>query len=375
MVRYIVDSASPDITYHCPTSIHNSSTHFGGSWTSIEDASCGSSWFSHNFIGSRVEVQAALSQARAYNYSVTLDANAPLTGYTALADPLNGFNGGGAYSSPVLDDEKHDLTYATDAQSLFPVFDYLVVTTKSPSANLKHKTIVLDNINTALEFRGDGWDSARVDSAMAFGYSTAVFGDTVSWVSEAGNSFSFTFEGTSAAVYVLLPQASEGQSMTWAFEVDGRGSVGAVLVTNDETSPRAMHPLVEVTTEAGPHTFSANVTNVSGGYKVGFDFVTFNSSVGTVEQVQRAIAAAPLTGSSSSSGSRHHTGAIVGGVVGGLAFIAIVTLVLWVMRRRSMRRAKTNNAARAMSRRWIPDTKSIPAAEYSMQPVRNTSTA
>lgn len=103
---------------------------------------------------------------------------------------------------------------------------------------------------------------------------------------------------------------------------------------------------------AGTHVLTASVTDVQNDYAIGIDFVLYNASYDTINEI-------PIFGTSTSSslGSPKHSAnvsAIVGGVVGGLLFIGIVMLVMFVLRRRQRQRQRSRAAAAVIGRNYNP---------------------
>lgn len=86
------------------------------------------------------------------------------------------------------------------------------------------------------------------------------------------------------------------------------------------------------TLPAGNHTLSVQIVQISPPLAVGVDFLTYNASFARLDNLPG------YTSSSSSLGQKSHmTGAIAGGVIGGVVFISVVVALIIILRRRNHR--------------------------------------
>lgn len=101
-------------------------------------------------------------------------------------------SGLGSFSSPVLPDGKHTITYATSFSSKTPpTFDYLTVT-PGPSTPLSGKTLAVDDTDPSLIYSGK-WETTP--HPIIFDYSTSLYRNTTHWTSTIGDSLHFNFIG------------------------------------------------------------------------------------------------------------------------------------------------------------------------------------
>lgn len=143
--------------------------------------------------------------------------------------------------------------------------------------------------------------------------------------------------------------------MSLTYAVDGN-FVETSVVANIDNRPRPMFALFGTAVAAGDHVLTVNVTSVTNTYAIGIDFITYTAAFDRIAELDN------ISASTTTPGSKHrtHAGAIAGGVVGGLAFVALVTLFLWVMKRRRTQQSKSRAAAVIIGRNYNPRLGKLP---------------
>ncbi|KAF8914940.1 hypothetical protein CPB85DRAFT_469007 [Mucidula mucida] len=335
MVTYIVDDQDPDITYLCPTVAKNApNSYFHDTWSTIgNDTVCSDGWFNYTFRGQGVNIQSGLSGGGTKSYSVSLDG-----------DALQPQTDEGGYDSGILADDEHTVMYTTGAMSYSPNFDYLTVLAGN-TTNMRGRSIIVDDKDGLIKYSGAGWISASItNSVEAFPYGRGPYRDSVHWTKEAGESLSFEFLGSSVALYSVLPAQKDG-GITIQYFIDDN-FVTSAGVSNTDNAPVPMFKLFEADgLSDGTHVLTANITSVISSYSIGIDFATYNASFDNIDEMPTSGLSSTSPGSKGSTHKRNHVGAIVGGVVGGLAFIGIVMLALYVLRARRRQQQRSRTAA------------------------------
>ncbi len=131
--------------------------------------------------------------------------------------------------------------------------------------------------------------------------------------------------------------------MTLRYSVDDGPAIETVATNFEFTDLQMVQILQEdLKDDDVQHLLTVNVTAVTNSFQLGVDFITYNA---TFERISDLNSVPVMTAHKTS-----HTGAIVGGVVGGLSFIGLVMLGLYIMRNRRARQQRTAHAASAISR-------------------------
>ncbi|KAF9049590.1 hypothetical protein BDZ89DRAFT_1154452 [Hymenopellis radicata] len=364
MVTYIVDDQDTDITFLCPTVPKNEpNSYFQDTWSTIgNDTVCNDGWFKYTFRGQGVNINSGLSGGATKSYSVSLDG-----------DALQPQTGEGGYDSGMLADEEHTVMYATGAMSYSPNFDYLTVLAGN-TTKMRGRSVIVDDNDGVIKYSGAGWVSASIiNSVEAFPYGRGPYRDSVHWTKEVGESLSFEFLGSSVALYSVLPAQKDG-GITIQYFIDDN-FVTAAGVSNTGNTPVPMFKLFEADgLSDGTHVLMANITSVISSYSIGMDFVTYTSSFDNISEMPTtglSSSSSGSTGSGSGTHKRNHVGAIVGGVLGGLAFIGIVMLALYVLRARKRQQQRSRAAATVIGRNFNSqlDVKVVPRPEsHPMSP-------
>lgn len=147
------------------------------------------------------------------------------------------------------------------------------------------------------------------------------------------------FIGDSVALYGINAAAMEPLgNITIEYAVDG-GTAHIHRIGSDSTHttiPMA-HFLQVNGLASASHTLTVNVTDVVNAYPLAIDFIAYNATYDSITD---------MTGTAAGSGKKHtsHIGAIVGGVLGGLVFVALVGLFLYVQNNRRRRRVQTRSS-------------------------------
>ncbi len=157
--------------------------------------------------------------------------------------------------------------------------------------------------------------------------------------------------GSSVALYSVLPAQKDG-GITIQYFIDDN-FVTSAGVSNTDNAPVPMFKLFEADgLSDGTHVLTANITSVISSYSIGIDFATYNASFDNIDEMPTSGLSSTSPGSKGSTHKRNHVGAIVGGVVGGLAFIGIVMLALYVLRARRRQQQRSRTAATVIGRNF-----------------------
>ncbi|KAF9049587.1 hypothetical protein BDZ89DRAFT_1057465, partial [Hymenopellis radicata] len=347
MVSYIVDNNDRDISYLC-SSVHFSSLPnvYRGTLSTTSPTSCDDAWFTYSFNGQGAKVMAGFSAPRTHAFSVngtlTIDNNMNVTG-------------AGEISFDSLPDGEHTLTYSTLNASLAPMFDYLVIEA-GENTEMRGRTVLVDDMLSDIKYTGIGWKVVNINSVTV----SDVYETTAHITETVGDSLSMKFRGSSVALYAVIPRGRDG-NMTLRYNVDN-GPAIEVVAANSDLIDLQMFPVLQedLKDDDVEHLLTVNVTAVTESFQLAVDFIAYNATFERIGDLDTV----PVS-SSTTTHKQSHTGAIVGGVVGGLCFIGLVMLGLYIMRNRRARRQRTSHAASAISRHlnWRRDVKTVPAPE------------
>ncbi|KAG6831943.1 hypothetical protein H0H92_006544 [Tricholoma furcatifolium] len=318
-VYFIVDDQSPELDYLCPVTKETvTGAYFNDTWTTTASDQCQDGWFQYTFQGTGVEVMAFSSMLQ--NHSAKIDDSPWITQNTR-----------GAFQSPPLADGLHTLTYAPLALET-PVFDYLVVEA-GPSTLLKDRTIVIDDMDNGVRYNGNWFTDIPAPTAVDF--STASFRNTTHWSTREGDSFQYSFSGTSLALYGSFSNISAEHQFSVTYYVDGSPNVASIPNGTLDGMPMT-HLFSTTSLPAGNHTLLVNITQISPPLAFGFDFLTYNASFSSLATMPGYRVSPPQ--------KQHHIGAIVGGILGGLVFLSAIFAVVLVLLRRRKRIQRLKNA-------------------------------
>ncbi|KAF8896937.1 hypothetical protein CPB85DRAFT_1565685 [Mucidula mucida] len=312
-IAYLVDDRDPDVKYLCSTT-HVSEDHHANfyedtSSTVANGTDCSDGWFQYTFNGTAVDIPVSYSQPTT-NYSLTLDGNEVVANHSSLTD---------------LSDEEHTIVYATAANvSLSPTFDFLSVVAGSRT-KMKGRNVIVDDGDSAITYSGDGWRSSVMEP-FTFPDGRGVYKDTLHFTRQVGDTLSFEFAGSSLYIYAMLPFSQNG-SVSVKECVEGP-EVGAICTTfgnlfNNHTDSSGVELIGGMGGfPAGVNKATLSIDKVRDAYSIGFDFVTYEATFDSIDAIPTVRK------------SNKHVGAIVGGVIGGLAFIALVIFAFVWWRRR-----------------------------------------
>ncbi|KAF9267423.1 hypothetical protein L218DRAFT_894700 [Marasmius fiardii PR-910] len=333
-VTYIVDDQDPAIEYLCPVQpqrVHDN--YLRNTYTTIGTPDCGGGWFKYTFNGTSVMVSNRLKPVDA-SYAIQLDIS-----------PMLQRNGNGVYQSPeLLDGREHSIVYAVGNQSLFPAFDYLTVTA-GRSTQLRGRTIIVDDADPAIEYSGNWRTEPITPSLMNFDYTSSPYKSTTHWSNTVGDSVAYSFEGTSVAVYGVIPASNATApdlNLTAIYSIDGGQTNGLSLSPgNNGGRPIAMVELLRKDgLTAGEHKMILTVTYIpnSSLSGVGIDFITYNASFDSLTSM--GTGATPSIAGAINNGSPVWQ-PLLGAVLGLLALLAgFLGLFHWRKRKQKGARVK-----------------------------------
>ncbi|THU76282.1 hypothetical protein K435DRAFT_879433 [Dendrothele bispora CBS 962.96] len=248
----------------------------------------------------------------------------------------------------------------------FLLFDY-AVTSVTELENLLGQTVIVDDSNTEIQWGGN-WEEKKnytVNMSIDFsgGMPGVVPGTTSGWSVEVharphgngthasdkvGDYFIFQFQGSSILVGGIAPMNRTDPSQTSIpvgdfhlklnFTLDGHSQV--VVFTEDALSQKAGTPhfpyfrndsLVE-----GNHTLIMTVDDATGNTSVIIDYLTYKPSFPTLKDKPTFP---PIVFNDNSTSSPDpppgsNTGTIAGSVVGGVAFLGLLVLGIWLLYKR-----------------------------------------
>jgi hypothetical protein len=258
----LIDDQDPQIQYLCPSSHQKvAGSFYNNTWTAVQDDECQKGWFEYTFYGTGVHVATSIAHPGA-NYSVKIDDG-----------PFIAQSGNGPFTSALLSDGKHTITYAAGAGQPPPLVDYLAVTTGSLTP-LHGKTIVADDMDDTIIYSGAWTDQSLL--TVPFDYSTSLYRNTTHWSTRIGDHIRFEFQGTSISVYGIVANISSGGNITAEYTVDGVKRTQGLSPGTLDSLP--MVELFHADVEAGNHTFTMNITDIQVPQSLGIDFITYNAS-------------------------------------------------------------------------------------------------
>ncbi|KAG7443021.1 uncharacterized protein BT62DRAFT_935343 [Guyanagaster necrorhizus] len=353
-VTYIVDDSDSAIGYLCASTHQRvTNSYFHDTWTSIASTNCADGWFQYKFNGTKVYIFSPNTEY-GQNYTVNMDSAGALIEY-----------GNGIYTSGLLHDGEHTVIYAIGHEELHPAFDYLTVQAGS-STQMKGRTVIVDDYDPDITFSGN-WSNVAFYPTK-FDYSTGTYQSTAHWSNTAGDSLSFRFYGSSVAVYGIISNTTDTDgSIVISYSVDAEKATTSVSSANGTNQPIPMAQLFSVNVPDGLHTLVVNVTFVLNLRQIGIDFITYNASFESIDSMP-SLSDSPV--STTSSSKTTNVGAIAGSVVGGVVFVTIFALFLYIFKKRTYQRRRTRAAAVVIGRNYNPhlDAKHQPIIEaYQMR--------
>ncbi|KIM35444.1 hypothetical protein M413DRAFT_449740 [Hebeloma cylindrosporum] len=204
---------------------------------------------------------------------------------------------------------------------------------------------------------------------------------TSTFTSTPGASASITFSGIGISVWGTIDRLDTPSFVLSSYSVDGG------LATTHNATTQSQFQFQENFFQSGTlapasHTLVINYLASGGRYFIDYFLVTPSNS-----PTSAATSPSPLSSSSSSSsalstattaaGAKAHVpiGAIVGGSIGGLAFIIIIAFVLWLVNRK-LKRGRPDSAQPSSTAPFTPvsatEQYQPPSGTYNVSASRTT---
>ncbi|THV02160.1 hypothetical protein K435DRAFT_836527 [Dendrothele bispora CBS 962.96] len=291
------------------------------------------------------------------------------------------------YTSTVTDEELATWEINMHTNGPLLIFDYAVVAV-AEYEELQGKTIIVDDSNTEIQWEPEGnWEERR--NYTLYGRAETIWvndtdlhpatrphGNGTHESDKVGDSLIFQFQGTSILVAGIAPLNRTVESLTdrpifnpplgyfnlgLNFTLDGYSQL--VTFTNEDLSLPGGSPHFPYfrndSLSEGNHTLIMTVVDVTGNTSVIIDYLTYNPSFATVRDkptfsISNSTSAPspPETQSPDPTpGPESDRGAIAGGVVGGVVFLVLLALGVWLVyrkkqqaRRLYQRESQTMNA-------------------------------
>ncbi|KAF9046568.1 hypothetical protein BJ165DRAFT_1585235 [Panaeolus papilionaceus] len=258
----LIDDHDSQIKYLCTSSQQTvSGSYYNNTWTTAQSDECTKGWFEYTFYGTGVHVGASIAPDAPY--SVKLD-DGPF-----ISQPA----GDGSFTSSLLTDGKHTITYAAGPGQLPPILDYLTVTAGSFTP-LKGRTVVADDTDASIFYSGTWSEQSLL--RVPFDYSTSFYNNSTHWSRSIGDNIRFEFEGTSISIYGIVANISSGANITAEYAIDGVSKM--YNLPQDTLDSLPMLELFHAEVDAGTHTFMMNITSIQATQALGIDFIAYNSS-------------------------------------------------------------------------------------------------
>ncbi|KAJ8080569.1 hypothetical protein PM082_017403 [Marasmius tenuissimus] len=336
-ITYLVDDQDPAIEYLCPVTKQPKvrDNYLNNTYTTIAGSECGGGWFKYKFHGTSVRVSSRLSSPDA-DYAVQVDIS-----------PMLQRSGNGVYQSPELvDGREHSIVYAVGNQSLSPAFDYLTVTA-GHTTRLHGKTIIVDDEDDEIQYSGNWRTEPISPPTVAFDYTSSPYLDTTHWSNTVGDSVTYSFKGSSVAVYGVIPfsQLFPNRTISASYAIDGGEPEIRSFTPSIEGHPIAMSQffLSERLSE-GRHTLVVEVTDIPDLTMLGFglDFITYNASFDSLSAAGRGDAES----AEALGGHALVWQPVLGALLGFVALLIGIFGWLW-WRKRKQAKARAERTSRA----------------------------
>ncbi|TFK26975.1 hypothetical protein FA15DRAFT_666930 [Coprinopsis marcescibilis] len=301
--------------------------------------------------------------------SVRLDDNVPLAewriderepqNFTLSTDVVRGIRRNGQwFTSPTLPDGAHTVSFdffehPTHPPNLF--LDFAVTT----SGNLERydeetRIVVDDNIVSEISYSG-GWEQRTLGLDIDLNFLERPFHNGTHRTSTVGDNFSFRFSGSSISIYGCQSRAAAG-SLDVTYTIDNltpevrslRVPQFLVQAPGEESIPEKPNWLLYERTglEPGEHVITANLTHIENQIWI-VDYLVYAPSFpdlaskptltvsGTPPSSAFTIPPNDSTVGSSVGGQGKQVSVIVGGIIGALAFVAVLALLAtYIIRKR-----------------------------------------
>ncbi|KAJ7580154.1 hypothetical protein C8J56DRAFT_896755 [Mycena floridula] len=281
-------------------------------------------------------------------------SNSTAPGHTAPSGPIELFWGPWYDSSATsLDDGQHTITISDMPFGL--TLDLFLVQ-PGPQTLLTGQNLLVDDANSGIIYSGTGWKSSSSPYSIN---GNELWGgpvqNTLHVTSTPGDSVTFAFTGTELMLYGIM---ANGTSASFSYTIDNGNEHHATVSPSTIFAFSDFFNLLIVDTGSlleGEHTVTVTLTDTS--FFWGVDYFVYRPSFTSLATMPKVTPHLPVTSSSTSTSSSssstgtaasvsvasktNNTGAIAGGVVGGVVVIAILAfLMFWLLRRK--RRAEAN---------------------------------
>ncbi|KAG6831078.1 hypothetical protein H0H87_006194 [Tephrocybe sp. NHM501043] len=266
------------------------------------------------------------------------------------------------YQSPVLPEGPHTINITHIAGTSI---DYAVITA-GQNTPLTGTTLIIDDNDESIEYQGNWTRNTGRYSSSDNPHSGYPYGNATSQSSTVGSKATFLFSGNNVTVYSLFDWSHLGYvEVTYTLDSVSR------TIRHDVTRSTAnfLNGVLQrentllfasdTTLNTGNHNLTMEITATSNQTPFVLDYILYTPAFGTLASKPNLVTTITLTSStlatstgvsvlpsntSSSSGSGSKstpTGAIVGGVVGGVTVIALL-LLLFLCRKRFLRRTDSH---------------------------------
>ena len=287
------------------------------------------------------------------------------------------------YQSPILPEGTHNITLTHMAGT---ALDYAVITA-GQNTPLTGKTVIVDNEDSSIRFTGS-WtrNTARFHSGYSpDGYA---FRNSTHQSNTTGDNFIFRFSGdfpfnhcflrdtdgrtgTSLYIYGMLHWADLG-TVSASYTLDGETTPVTYSVTTsssmhqDNTNDQPNFLLYTNTSlTAGDHTLVVNVTKCVNQTFI-FDYLTYQPSFSTLATMPNLTLPASTNGTPHTTTTSTPVGAIVGGILGGLALLfLLIGAFLWFRKRKAQDDQGESNQITAFA---VPSSEQENLGRFSQYP-------
>jgi hypothetical protein len=193
----------------------------------------------------------------------------------------------------------------------------------SASVNLDQAAILVDNLDPQLQY-GTGWGA---------------LGGTANDTGTTNSIFTFDFTGVSLSWYGFIPNEFPLTATTGSYSTDGQSPVNFLLKgLPPNTATTYNQKFFETATlPAGHHQIVVSYQGNSQTTPLTLDYLIVQNGTISSNSSSTASGTSPTSGAANASGTTHksnNTGAIAGGVVGGLVLIVIAALAYIYFQRR-----------------------------------------
>lgn len=273
-----------------------------------------------------------------------------------------------AFDSEAVSDEEHQLnmSYTFTGSNANFYLDYLIYDASENSTISDSSHIFIDDTSPYLQWSSSGWSSSHIPTLSESSPTSGTFNQSVAEATASGATVSLLFWGEFLVILPVYLYALTTFSSGSYFEMHGpvlsSGSPVASYTVDESPTPTTVDMPSSSDTSGGPAynwllgsgnmnegLHNITITSLSSGFYLDYIIIgatqayvpppTLLGDTGSVSTTSSTVPATPTSsnGTSGSSGGKHaSTGAIVGGVVGGLVVLGIlvVTFMSWYLRKR-----------------------------------------